>query len=360
VTGVEQPTMTGTRHEGRTAPLVPPPAAPPPHAQLIQMAMGHWVSQILYTAATLRLADHLADGPLTAEQLAGPTAAHAPSLYRLLRALAGLGALTEDGERRFALTSLGAALRTGAPGSALPTILTLASDWWMRGFGQLPYSVRTGKSGFEQHLGMPIFDWLARNPTEASLFSETMVGFHGSEPPAVAAAYDFTGVGTIVDVGGATGNLLTTVLAAHPGTRGVLFDLPHVVRDAPALIAARGLGDRVAIESGDFFAGVPAGGDVYLLSHVIHDWSEERCLAILGHCRRAMHPEGRLLLVEMVIPPGDGPHPGKLLDLMMLVGPGGRERTEEEYAALLGRAGLRLARVVPTEDAVSVIEARIA
>ena len=345
-----------TSHEERVAAV----DAPPPHAQLIQMVMGHWVSQILYTAATLRLADHLADGPLTAEQLATPTGTHAPSLHRLLRALAGLGALTEDAERGFALTPLGAALRTGAPGSALPTILTLASDWWMRGFGQLPYSVRTGKSGFERHLGMPIFDWLARNPEDASLFSETMVGFHGEEPPAVAAAYDFTGLGTIVDVGGATGNLLTTVLAAHPGTLGVLFDLPHVVRDARALIAARGLVDRVTIESGDFFVGVPTGGDVYLLSHVLHDWSEERCLAILGHCRRAMHAGSRLLIVEMVIPPGDGPHPGKLLDLMMLVGPGGRERTEQEYADLLARAGLRLARVVPTASAVSVLEARIA
>ena len=351
--------MTENQRDGaETAP--PPP--PPPHAQqLIQMGMAHWVSHIVHAAAELGLADHLArEGPMGAERLAGLTGTHAPSLYRLMRTLAGLGILTEEdaAAQRFALTPLGEALRAGAPGSARATVLTLASDWWMRGFGQLLYSVRTGRPGFEKHLGMPVFDWLARNPEEASRFSETMVGFHGAEPPAVAAAYDFSGAGTIVDVGGATGNLLSAVLARHPGPRGVLFDLPHVVGDAPALIGARGLADRVAIEAGSFFEGVPAGGDVYLLSHVIHDWGEDQCLTILGNCRRAMGPESRLLIIEMVLPEGDAPHPGKLLDLMMLVGPGGRERTEAEYAALLGEAGLRLARVVPTESAVSVVEAR--
>jgi hypothetical protein len=276
-----------------------------------------------------------------------------------MRTLAGLGVLTEHADHRFALTPLGEALRAGAPGAARATILTLASDWWMRGFGQLLYSVQTGKPGFEKHLGMPVFDWLAQHPDEASMFSETMVGIHGAEPQAVAGAYDFAGAGTIVDVGGATGNLLTTVLAANPAARGILFDLPHVVRDAPPLVRARGLSDRVAIEAGSFFERVPAGGDVYLLSHVIHDWDEERCLTILGNCRRAMGASGRVLIIEMVLPPGDAPHPGKLLDLMMLVGPGGRERTEQEYAALLEQAGMRLTRVVTTASAVSVVEARV-
>src|SRR6185436_19482800 len=315
----------------------------------------HWVSHIVYVAAKLGLADHLAKGPMSAEQLAGLTATHAPSLYRLMRTLASLGILTEDAAHRFALTPLGDALKTGAPGSARATIFTIASDWWIRGFEHLMYSVQTGKSGFEKSLGMPIFDWLAKHPEDASLFSETMVGFHGAEPPAVAAAYDFSGLKTIVDVGGATGNLLTTILGSHPVSRGVLYDLPHVVRDAPALIQARGLADRVTIEAGSFFESVPGGADVYLLSHIIHDWSEEQCLTILGHCRCAMNPASRLLIIEMVLPPGNTPHPGKLLDLMMLVGPGGRERTEQEYGTLLGKAGLRLTRVVPTESAVSVV-----
>jgi hypothetical protein len=324
------------------------------------MATAHWVSQIVYVAAKLSLADHLAKGPKSADELAGPTKTHAHSLYRLMRTLANLGNLSEDPTHRFALTPLGDALKTGAPGSARASILTLASDWMSRGFGQLLYSVQTGKSGFEQSLGMPIFDWLRNNPEVASMFSETMIGIHGAEPPAVAAAYDFSGLTTIVDVGGATGNLLTTVLASYPKARGILYDLPHVVRDAPALIQARGLAARITIESGSFFERVPSGGDAYLLSHIIHDWTEDQSLTILGHCRRAMKPGHRLLIIEMVLPAGDTPHPGKILDMMMLVGPGGQERTEQEYGALLGKAGLGLTRVVPTASPVSVLEAVLA
>jgi hypothetical protein len=336
------------------------PEAVPPHAQLIQMAMGHWVSRIVYLAARLALADHLADGPKTADELAGPTGTHAPSLYRLMRTLANLGIMTEGPNRRFALTPVGEALKTGAPGAARATVLTMASDWWIRGFSELPYSVQTGKSGFEKALGMPIFDYLAKSPEDASMFSETMIGFHGAEPPAIAESYDFSKVGTLVDVGGASGHLLTTILGRHSAPRGILFDLPHVVRDAPALVQARGLADRVTIQAGSFFESVPDGGDAYLLSHIIHDWSEEQCLTILGHCHRAMRPAGRLLIIEMVLPEGDTPHPGKMLDLMMLVGPGGQERTEREYGVLLDKAGFRLTRVVPTASPVSVVEAAIA
>jgi hypothetical protein len=322
------------------------------------MAMAHWVSHIVYVAAKLNLADLLAQGPKSADALAVQIKMHAPSLYRLMRTLASLGILTENATHQFALTPLGEALKTGAPGAARATILTVASEMWVQGVAQLPYSVQTGKSGFEKMLGMPIFDWLAKHPEEASLFSQTMVGIHGGEPPAVAAAYDFSGLNTIVDVGGATGDLLTTVLTRNPGARGILYDLPHVVRDAPALIKSRGLADRVTIEPGSFFEKVPGGADAYLLSHIIHDWSEEQCLKILGNCRRAMSPGGRLLIIEMVLPSGDTPHPGKMLDMMMLVGPGGQERTEEEYRALLAKAGLRLTRVVPTASPVSVVEAR--
>jgi hypothetical protein len=204
---------------------------------------------------------------------------------------------------------------------------------------------------------MPLFDYLGQHPDAASHFSGAMVGFHGSEPPTVAEAYDFSGIETVVDVGGATGNMLSAVLSRHAHLRGVLYDLPHVVRDAPALLRARGVDARVAIEPGSFFDRVPSGGDAYLLSHVIHDWSEEQCLTILGHCRAAMRPDGRLLIVETVLPEGNAPHQGKLQDLVMLVFPGGQERTEAEYAALLAKAGFRLRRVVPTTSVVSVVEA---
>jgi SAM-dependent methyltransferase len=204
---------------------------------------------------------------------------------------------------------------------------------------------------------MPVFDYLAQHPEEASYFSEAMVGFHGAEPPAVAAAYDFSPFKIVVDVGGATGNMLAAILSRHAGPRGVLFDRPHVVRDASALLKTRGVEERVTIEAGDFFETVPAGGDAYLLSHVIHDWNEDQCLTILSHCRNVIKPDGRLLIVEMVLPAGDTPHPGKMLDMVMLVIPGGQERTEAEYASLLVNAGFRLSRVVPTASAVSVVEA---
>jgi hypothetical protein len=328
----------------------------PPHAQMIQMGTAAWVSAVVSTAAEVGLADQLATGPRTAEELAGPMKLHAPSLYRFMRTLAGLGILTEQEAQRFALTPLGDALRTGAPGSARATLLAFNTALW-RGWEEMSYSLATGKSGFDKTFGMPLFDYLGQHPGLASHFSEAMVGFHHAEPPAVANAYDFSGFSTIVDVGGATGNMLAAILSAHAGPRGVLFDLPHVVADAPALLAANRVADRVTIETGSFFDAVPAGGDCYVLSHVIHDWSEDACLTILGNCRSAIAPDGRLLIVEMVLPAGDTPHPGKVLDMVMLVFPGGQERTEAEYASLLTTAGFRLNRVVPTASAVSIIEA---
>ncbi len=213
--------------------------APPPHAQIIQMATGYWVSRVVYAAAKLELADRLSEGPRSAAELAPATGTHAPSLHRLMRCLAGLGILTEREGGRFALTPLGEALRKGAPGAAHSTVLSLAGPAFWRGYEEVMYSLETGKTGFEKAFGMPAFDYLAQHPEEASLFSEAMVGFHGAEPPAVAAAYDFSGVGTVVDVGGATGNMLAAILGRYPKPRGVLFDLPHVVRDAPKLFEAR-------------------------------------------------------------------------------------------------------------------------
>ena len=332
----------------------------PPHAQLIQMASAYWVSKLIYAAARLGLADQLAAGPKSAAELAGPTRTHAPALHRLMRTLASLGILTERDAQRFALTPLGEALKTGAPGSARATVLTFSSPYFVGAFEEIMHSLQTGKTGFEKANGKPIFDYFAEHPEDASRFSETMVGFHGAEPAAVAAAYDFSGCGKVVDVGGATGNMLAAVLKRYPNPRGVLFDMPHVVADAPALLKERGVESRVSIESGSFFEKVPAGGDAYILSHIIHDWSEEQCLTILGHCKKAMKPDGRLLIVEMVLPTGDTPHPGKILDMVMLVVPGGQERTESEYSTLLKKAGFKLLRVVPTESAVSVVEAAIA
>ena len=329
----------------------------PPHLQLIQMGVASWVSAVVYAAAKLGIADHLTAGPRSAVELASTTRTHAPSLHRLMRTLAGLGILTERDAQRFALTPLGEALKTGAPGSARATLMAFCGPAFWHSWEEILYSLETGKTGFEKACGMPLFEYLAQHPEEASYFSEAMVGFHGSEPPAVARACDFSGVTTVVDVGGATGNMLAAILSRHAALRGVLFDRPHVVSDAPALLKARGVEARVTIEAGDFFERVPPGGDAYLLSHIIHDWNEDQCLTILGHCRNVMKPDGRLLIVETVLPTGDTPHQGKVQDMVMLVVPGGQERTEAEYATLLGKAGFRLSRVVPTESVVSVVEA---
>ncbi len=329
----------------------------PPHAQLIQMSTGYWVSRIVYAAANLGLADHLAKGPKSAAELAGATRTHEPSLHRLMRTLASLGILSEDTDHRFALTPLGEALKTGAPGYARSSILSLAGDLRWHSWGEFLYCLETGKTGVKKAFGMTGWEYLEQHPQEMTYFQELCIGFHGHLPAAVAAAYDFSGFQTVVDIGGGTGNMLATILDHYPGTRGVLFDSPDGVREAPALIESRGLTDRVTVEAGDFFTNVPTGGDAYLLSHVIHDWNDDQCLTILGHCHRAMNPRGRLLIIEMVLPEGDVPDLGKVVDMEMLVMAGGQERTEQEYGTLLGKAGFRLARVVPTESAVGVVEA---
>jgi hypothetical protein len=329
-----------------------------PQARLMEMATAHWVSRCLHTAAQIGLADHLSGTPKTADELAVSTGTHEPSLYRLLRTLAGLGVFAEDDAHRFSLTPLGEALRSGTPGSVRSAVLTLAGEVFTKSLDQLCYSVQTGKTGFEKVFGAPLFAWLADHPANASMFSETMVGIHGDEPAAVAAAYDFSRFDTIVDVGGATGNLLTAILNSHDKPQGMLFDLPHVVGDAPPFIQGHGLKDRITIKAGTFFEDVPSDGDAYLLSHIIHDWNEDECMAILGNCRRAMKPTSRLLIIETVLPTGNDPHPGKMLDMIMLSIAGGRERTEPEYRALLDKAGFRLERIVPTESAVSIVEAR--
>jgi len=334
-----------------------PPPEMPPHAQLIQMAGGGWIAAMLYAAAKLGVVDLMTDGPRTAEEVAAATGTHAPTMYRFMRTMAHFGLLAEQEGRRFGPTTLGEALRSDAPGHARSTVLAFCSPAFSRSWDHLVHSLETGATGFEKAHGVPVFDYLAQHPEEASHFSGAMAGFHGSEPPTVAEAYDFSDVDTIVDVGGASGNMLAAILSRHAGPRGVLFDLPHVVADAPARLEAHGIADRVTIDAGSFFERVTAGADVYLLSHIIHDWSEDQCLTILGHCRRAMRPDGRVLIVETVLPEGNTPHLGKLQDLVMLVLPGGQERTESEYDELLGKAGFRLNRVVPTASAVSVVEA---
>ena len=339
---------------------MPQPAAPtshhalPPHAQVIQMAMSYTVSRAVFACAKLGVADLLAKGPRRSDELAANCGAHPGAMFRLLRAAASLGVFTEVSPRTFALTPTGEALKTGAPGAARSTVMAIAGDWAWRSWGEVEHSMRTGETGAEKALGMGVFDYLGKHPEEASLFNDAMIGVHGAEPAAVAKAYDFSGLKTLVDIGGGTGNLIAAILAATPGLKGLIYDLPHVAAAARDRLSGLKLSGRCDVAGGSFFESVPAG-DAYIMSHIIHDWDEARCLKILGNCRKA-NPRAKVLIVEMVIPPGDAPHPGKMLDLMMLVAPGGMERSEEEYAALLAKAGYGMTRVVPTESAVSVVE----
>jgi hypothetical protein len=347
-----------TSHGAAVASEPAVPVTLPPQVQITQMIGGHVVTRAMYAFAELGIADLLKDAPRSAADIAPLAGADAAPLYRLMRTMAGLGFLVEDADHRFALTPLGATLQSDAPGHARSMVRLLAGPLGWRVLGEFLHSVKTGEAGAERALGMQVFDYLATSPQEATWFNEMMIAFHGSEPPAVAAAYDFSGIGTLVDVGGGTGNLLTTILQANPRMRGMLHDLPHVAAQARELIASRGLNDRCTVSEGSFFDALPEGGDAYMLSHIIHDWDEASCIKILTNCRRAMKSSGRLLVVEMVIPPGNDFHPGKLSDMIMLsFTPGGCERTAKEYETLFAKAGFQLTRVVPTASPVSVVEA---
>ena len=327
-------------------------------SRLMEMTIAHWGGELLLQAAEMSLADKFSDDePRAASDLAAEYGMRHRELYRYLRALTGLGLLASAGPDRFRLTDLGAALRTGAPGAARSAVIALVGDMVKPAWKEFDHGLFTGDTGFEKAHGMGLFGYLQHNPGMAQFFSETMVGFHGREPPAVAEAYDFSDIGSLVDVGGASGNMLGHVLSCHPNVKGVLYDLPHVVIDAPPRLDSFGVADRVSIESGNFFESVPGGHDAYLLSHIVHDWDDGENATILANVREAMKPDGKLLIVEMVLPETDEPHMGKMLDMMMLLVPGGEERTPSEYEALLASNGFRMTRVVPTASAVSVVEA---
>lgn len=332
---------------------------PPPEAVVTQMIFGKWVAMALSVAAKLRVADALADGPRSVADLAAGTKTHAPSLFRLLRALASVGVFAEDADGRFRQTPLSEVLRSDVPGSMRAVADYCGADWSWQPWGRLLETVRTGRTAFDEAFGEPVFDYLGKHADESAVFNEGMTGFSMQESPAVAAAYDFSRFGTIVDVGGGHGHLLCTILERYPVPKGVVFDAPHVAAGATPRIADAGLAGRCRAEGGDFFAAVPAG-DAYVLKHIIHDWPDDRAAAILRNCRTAARPGAKVVLVEMVIPPGNGPSPGKLLDLEMLVIASGQERTEAEYAALLAGAGWRLTRVVPTTSPASVVEGEAA
>ncbi len=329
----------------------------PPEAILSQMLWGGLIQQSIYAVTKLGVADLLAEKSQTAAELAANTETHAPSLYRVLRTLASVGIFAENADGKFELTPIAALLRKDAPNSMRDFALMLGGEWHWRIFSELMHSVKTGATAQEKACGAELFEYLANNPENAKVFNRAMTSHSQAAVPAIVEGYDFSGIGKLVDIGGGQGILLAGILKANPQTQGILFDMPSVIAGESELLEKEGVTARVEKVSGDFFQSVSAGADAYLMKHIIHDWDDEQSIKILQNIYSAMNGNGKVLIVEMVIPEGNEPSPSKILDLQMLIGTGGKERTEKEYRELLETAGFRLTRIIPTRSPLSIVEA---
>jgi O-methyltransferase domain/Dimerisation domain len=330
----------------------------PPQAAMFQIISGFWISRAVYIIAKLGIPDLLKDGPKSANELAADTTTHAPSLYRVLRALVSVGVLSGNEKSEFALTPLSETLVTDAPGSVRWFAISELGEEHYPAWGNLMHSVKTGEIAFDKLYGMDVWEFFEKNPENAALFNDSMSGMTAATNEAITSLYDFSSFNKLVDVGGGHGGLITSILEKYPRLKGVLFDAPQVISGAGAKIEAAGLGDRCGTVSGDFFKSVPAGGDVYIMKWIIHDWDDEKSIQILRNCREQMSPESKLILVDSVVPDSAEPHFSKFIDLNMMVMTGGKERTEAEFRQLLQSAGFKLLRVIPTELPTSIIEAQ--
>jgi hypothetical protein len=325
---------------------------------LRRLVNGYQATQAIHVAATLGIADLLCDGPRTSADLAAQTATHAPSLHRVLRAVAALGVLREQDDGRFALTEIGECLRSDAPEPVGGWAAFVGLPSHFAAWANLLHAVRTGESAFRSAHGETVWEYRARHPEEGAIFDRAMTDVTQRANRHLLEAHDFARFGSVVDVGGGHGALLASLLGAHPHMRGVVFDQPHVVAGARAVLEAAGVADRCDAVGGSFFDAVPAGADAYVLKAILHDWDDEDAVRILRSCRDAIAADGAVLVVERELGgPNENPD-GKLSDLNMMVGPGGLERTREEFADLLADGGFALQRTVPTAIGLSVFEAR--
>ena len=328
----------------------------PAPAQMMQMITGFWTSCCIYTAAKLDIADKLAQKPHTIEQLAEATHCHAPSLYRVMRALASVGIFTEN-DNHFELTPLGATLQSDVPGSMKAMAIAQLGDHY-NAWGNLIYSVKTGNIAFDHVEGMPVWKYYEMHPDEGINFMKAMTGLTGAVIVNVLPEYDFTQFKTIVDVGGGNGALIMAVLNNAPNAHGIVFDEEYVIEETKKAIASKNLSERCEAIAGSFFDFVPENIDAYLMKMVLHDWDDEKSIAILKNCQRAMHSESKVLILDSVISEGNTPHPGKFMDINMLAMTGGKERTEKEFSDLLDAAGLKLTKVINTHSPLfSIVEA---
>lgn len=330
----------------------------PGYIALLETAQGAWVSQALYVAAKLGIADELANGPKTADEVAAKVGGHPDSVFRLMRMLAGRDVFRQLSDGRFELAAMGEALRADAPNTLRSMVLFIGSPEHWAEWGELLHSVQTGRPSPEKLYGKSYFDHLDEAPEQAAIFNDAMSAMARLANETVIPAYDFSGFKLIVDIGGGHGNLLSAILRSAPTARGVLFDLPSVVAGSGPVLEAAGVANRCAVEGGSFMDSVPDGADAYVMKSIIHDWDDEISEKILRNVRTAIAPNGRLLLLELVLPERATSNWGAVLDMEMLVSPGGRERTRAEFANLLARCGFRLTRVVDTATPMmSIVEA---
>jgi len=336
---------------------------PHPSEVIVQSAIGYMPSACLRVATRMQVADRLAGGPRSVKDLAAAAHANEDALYRVLRALASIGVFQETAPRTFANTPPSDYLRADHPESVRDLVLWMSDKFHFDVYGHFDHSVETGETCVEQAVHAPVFEYFAKpeNQAESEVFNNAMTTFSARVIPAVLETYDFSGIGTLCDVAGGHGYVLTAILEKYPPVCGILFDLEHVVAGARPRIEALGLGGRCQTLSGDFFKEVPAA-DAYVMKHIIHDWDDARALTILRNCQKhlAARGRGKVILLEAVLAPGNEPHLGKWIDIEMLAMPGGRERTEEDFRQLFARAGLRLTRVVPNPSPLAVIEAEYA
>lgn len=324
--------------------------------QMFEMLTGGLVSQSISVAAEIGVADRLIHGPRTSAQLASDTGVDAEKLGRLLRFLASKGIFHADAHGAWSLTPLADMLRSDAPMSmrAGARMFGRMAAVWPR----LEDNVRTGQCAYGLAFGRPIFEDLAHKPEDAAIFDAAMTSFHGGETDAVLNAYSYDDITVLADIGCGNGSVMLATLQRYPAMRGLLFDQAHVMERTAHPVSAAGLANRVTLASGSFFEAVPAGADAYTMRHILHDWSDELCVSILRNIRRVIPDDGRLLVIETVVPEGNEPSPSKMFDIVMMAFPDGMERSEAQFAAIFEASGFRLAGITPTLSPVAVIEAR--
>ncbi len=329
------------------------PVADSPERDMMKLILGKWISKPVYVAARLGIPDLLRTGAKSVTELAELTKTDGDTLYRMMRALASTGIFADTGDRKFANTPLSETLARGRLRSAS---LMFLSPWHDRMWENLLYTIQTGKPAFEKTYGTSAFHWLRDHPEEREIFHETNSYQSALSLRAVAEVYDFSDIKTVTDAGGGTGSVLMEILKSNPGVSGTLAELPEVIALFEKIEKEKSIETRIRAVECDFFKGIPGGSDLYLLSHILHDWPDEQCTVILDNCRAAMGSGGRLLILEAVVPAGNEFSTAKLLDLEVLLMGGGRERTEEEFRTLLAKSGFSLTRVMETNGDVSVLE----